>query len=270
MRARFVSMGPQAAPNPSALRALLVLATALILAGAAACSGGSSATTGDASDAGPARMNLEVILLDDQPDPFATLPPPLPKGLAPFQEAVVLGPENVELRTFVRLVVQPGETLPQALARAKPWLDARPLPPGDRLVFSEIREENEVTKVREAVGVRTFVATSKVILTQADVADASLGAVPDAQQKPQPVAMIQLTPEAGERFSTFTRENALRRIAVLIDGNVVMSARIEDEISGGKISIAMDPEVPYETKRAELERMVNGIKPKAPAAASSR
>jgi hypothetical protein len=234
----------------------------LVLAATAACSGGSSSTTGDAPDAGPSRMTLEVILLDDQADPFATLPPPLPKGLAPFQEAVVLGPEHVELRTFVRLVVQPGETLPQALTRARPWLDARPLPPGDRLVFSEIREENEATKVREAVGVRTYVATSKVILGQADVADASLGAMPDAQQKPQPVAMIELTPAAGERFRVFTKENALRRIAVLVGGIVVMSARIEDEITGGKISISMDSELPYETKRAELERMVSGIKPK--------
>ena len=35
------------------------------------------------------------------------------------------------------------------------------------------------------------------------------------------------TPGAGERFHQFTKENALKRIAVLIDGNVVMSARIQ-------------------------------------------
>src|SRR5262249_24105223 len=151
--------------------------------------------------------------LDDQPDPFHALPPPVPKGIASFQEVVVLGPEDVELRTFVRLVVQPGETLAQARARAKSWFDARPLPPRDRLVCKEIREENEITKAREAVGVRTFVATPKVLLTEADVADATLGAAPDEHEKPQPVAMIQLTGGAGERFRQFTKENALRRIA---------------------------------------------------------
>lgn len=256
-------------------RLVAPLALAWILGAAGpACTGGASGSSASASsaapDAAPACSSLEVVLLDEQPDPFATLPPPVPKGIAPFQEIVVLGPEDVQVRTFVRLVVQPGETLPQALARARPWLDARPLPPGDRLAFAEIREENEVTKVREAVGVRTFIATSKVLLTEADVADATVGAAPDDQQKPQPVAMIQLTPDAGERFRQFTKENALRRIAVLIDKNVVMAARIQEEITGGKISISMDPDLPYEVKRADLDKMVSGLKPRASAPASSK
>ena len=117
---------------------------------------------------------------------------------------------------------------------------------------------------------RSSIATSKVLLTEADVADATVGAAPDENEKPQPVALIQLTPSAGERFRQFTKENALRRIAVMIDGNVVMSARIQEEITGGKISISMDPEMPYETKRAELERMVGGLKAKAAAPAPSK
>lgn len=248
---------------------LFALVAALAVPCLSACSGNGSSSTAGAADAKPARMTMSVILLDDHPDPFTPLPEPVPKGVSPFQEVVVFGPDAVEVRTFVRLVVQPGESLPQALTRARPWLDARPLPPGDRFVFSEIREENELTKQREAVGVRTFVATSRVILTQDDVVDASVGAAPDQEGKPQPLATIQLSPDASERFRQFTKENMLARIAVLLDDRVVMSARIQDEITGGKISIGMDPETPYEVRRAELDRMVAGIRPKnAPSALS--
>lgn len=257
------------APRTRAL-SIFAVAAALAVPFVAACSGNtSSGSTGTASDAKPARLTMNIVLLDDQPDPFATLVPPVPAGIAAFQEVVVLGPEAVEYRTFVRLVVQPGETLAQARARAKPWFDARPLPPGDHLAFAEIVEENEVTKAREAVGVRTFIATSQVALTQDDVVDASLGAAPNPEGKPEPVATIELSPDASERFRVFTRDNLFRRLAVVVDGNVVMSARIQDEIGGGKISVSAAPEAPYEAKRAELQRMVDGLKPKnAPAPAA--
>jgi len=260
----------------SGSRALSIFAVTVALAVSfvAACNDkpSSSSSTGaaPAPDAKPARVTMSVVVLDEQPNPFSPLPEPTPKGISPFQEVVVFGPEAVEVRTFVRLVVQPGETLAQAMARAKPWFDARPLPPGDRFVFAEIVEENEVTKKREPVGVRTFVATSKVVLTQDDVIEASLGAEPGADEKPQPVATLQLSPDASERFHQFTKENMLRRIAILIDDKVVMSARIQDEITGGKIAIAMDPETPYEAKRAELQRIVDGLKTKKAGPPSQR
>jgi hypothetical protein len=247
-------------------RSLRHLAGLALLAAVAAplgaCSGGSASSTGTSSaETKPARMTFEVIVLDDKPDPFATLPEGAPKGIAPFQEVVVFGPDAIETRTYVRLVVQPGETWQDAKKRAKPWFDKIALPPGDRLVFSEIVEENEVTKKREAVGARTFVATSTVVLTRDDVAEASVGAMPDPDNKPQPVAMIQLTPAAGERFRQFTKENVFVRLGVTVDGNVVMAARIQEEIQGGKISISLDPEMPYEARRAELQRIADGLKP---------
>jgi hypothetical protein len=249
----------------------LAVTAALAVSLTPACNGGSAPAPGgsaSATSAKPTRMTMSIVLLDDQPDPFETLPAPVPRGVASFQEVVVFGPEAVDYRNFVRLVVQPGETLAQARARAKPWFDARPLPPGDRFVFAEVVEEDEVTKKREAVGVRSFVATPKVVLTQDDVIDASLGAVPDPDNKPQPVALVQLSPDASERFRLFTKENVFHRIAVLVDDNVVMAARIQDEITGGKLSISMDPETPYEAKRAELQRLVDGLHPK-PASAPS-
>jgi hypothetical protein len=246
-------------------RALAIIASLASLATALpACSDGSSPASGaSTAEAKPARMTFEVVLLDDEPDPFATLPPGAPKGIAPFQEVVVLGPEKIEMRTFVRLVVQPGEKLPQAMQRAKPWLDAIPLPAGERLVFSEISEENELTKKLEPVGVRTYVATSTVALTRDDVADAKVAAVADEEGKPQTVALIQLTPAAGERFRKFTQEKTFRRLGVMIDGNVVMAARIQGEISGGTLSLSLDPGIPQEARRAELQRIADGLKPAA-------
>lgn len=260
---------PPASPGPRprsgaarlAARGLaLLLAAGALAAPVAGCGNGSGSSTGGAApEAKPAKMKFEVVLLDDKPNPFDPLPKDPPKGLATFDEVVVLGPEQIELRTYVRLVVQPGETWPQAMKRAKPWFDAIALPPGDRLVFSEIVEENEATKKREPVGARTFVATGTVVLGRDDVAQASLGAMPDQEGKPQPVTMIQLTPAAGERFAKFTRENVFRRLGVMIDDNLVMAARIEEEIQGGKISISIDPDLPYDVRRAELQRIADGL-----------
>jgi preprotein translocase subunit SecD len=169
----------------------------------------------------------------------------------------------------VRLVVQPGETLDEARARAKPWFDAIALPPGDRLVFSRIEEDNELTKKREAVGVRTYIATGTVVLTQDDIADAGLDAAPDQEGKPQPFAMITLKPDATESFRLFTKQNALRRIAITVDDNVIMSARIEGEITGGKLSISLDPETAFDVKKVELQRIVDGLKPRGAAPATT-
>src|SRR5262245_5584113 len=136
--------------RPLAILALLSLAALAAPLSAGCGNSSSSSSTGTAAETLPARATFEVVVLDDHANPFETLPPPIPAGIASFQEMVVFGPESFDTRTFVRIVIQPGETLPQAMARAKPWLDARPLPPGDRFVFSEIIEENETTKKREA------------------------------------------------------------------------------------------------------------------------
>ncbi len=243
-------------------RALALFASLSALAAALpACSDGSASTTGAAADVKPAGLAFEVVVLDDRPDPFATLGSDAPKGIAPFQEMVVFSPEEIDTRTYVRLVVQPGETWPQAVKRAKPWFDAISLPAGDRIVFSEIVEENELTKKRETVGARTFVATSTVVLRRDDVADASVAIMPDRESKPQPVTKIQLTPAAGDRFARFTRENVFRRLGVMVDGNLVMAARVEEEITGGLISISLDPDIPYEARRAELQRIADGLRP---------
>ncbi|MFO0743382.1 MAG: hypothetical protein U0270_46370, partial [Labilithrix sp.] len=182
---------------------------------------------------------------------------------------VVLSPEDIQQRTFVRLVVQPGETLDQARARAKPWFDAIPLPPGDRLLYSTIEEENEITKKREGVGVRTFIGTSTVVLTHDDVGDAGMDAAPDPEGKPQVFATIQLNPNATERFRQFTKNNPLRRIAIMFDDNVIMSARIEGEITGGQLRISLDPETPFDARKAEIQEIVSALKPAKPAAVPS-
>lgn len=246
---------------PRAL-AILGFTAALGLPFAAGCSGSSSSSeVSTASSSAPHRTTFTVVVLDEKPDPFATLPPPVPKGISSFQEVVVLSPDDIQARTYVRLVVQGDETLDQARARAKPWFDAIPLPAGDRLLFSRIDEDNELTKKRESVGVRTYIGTGTVVLTQDDIAGAGLDAAPDQEGKPQPFAMITLTPTATESFRIFTKQNALRRIAILVDDNVIMSARIQDEITGGKLSISLDPETAFDVKKVELQRIVDSLKP---------
>jgi hypothetical protein len=255
-------------------RALAIFAAYLLAASLPACGNSSSGPSGATTSAAPAEAlsgpPFEVVLLDDHPDPFETLDPPVPAGISSFQEPVIFSPEDIQTRTYVRLVIQPGEDLVKAMARAKPWLDARKLPPGDRFVFSQIVEENEITKQREAVGVRTYVAADKVLLTRDDIATATLGAMPDKDNKPQPVVMIQLNPIASERFRDDTRKNVFRRLAVMTKGNVLMAPLIQDEIAGGKLTISGDPDLPYDLRRSELQRLVDAIAPKGAVPAASR
>ncbi|MEZ4297054.1 MAG: hypothetical protein R3B70_18965 [Polyangiaceae bacterium] len=261
------------APRLRALpRAALLAALASIAALAPACGDTTSpgATAGAPSadaDAKPSRMAFQVIVLDDKPDPFAALPASPPAGISQFQELIAFSPESIDTRTYVRLVVQPGETLAQARARAKPWFDAISLPAGDRFVFQQIKEENELTKKLEAVGVRTYIGTATVVLTRDDIADAGVGAIPDRESKPHPAVMIELTDRARESFAKFTRENVFRRLAVMIDDDVVMAPGIQEEISGGKISITVDPDLPAEARRAEIDRIAAGLRPGGAAAA---
>lgn len=251
-------------------RWIVSFVAALAVSFALGCGGGGSGSAGATSTAtAPHKPTFSVVLLDDKPDPFDKPPPPVPKGISQFQEVVVLSPEDIQQRTFVRLVVQPGETLDQARARAKPWFDAIPLPPGDRLLYSTIEEENEITKKREAVGVRTFIGTSTVVLTHDDVGDAGMDAAPDPEGKPQVFAMIQLNPNATERFRQFTKNNPLRRIAIMFDDNVIMSARIEGEITGGQLRISLDPEAPFDARKAEIQEIVSALKPAKPGAVPS-
>lgn len=245
-----------------ASRWIVSFAAALALSLAVGCSGGSSGSgaAGVSTSTAPHQPKFSVVLLDDKPDPFATLPANPPKGISQFQEVVVLSPEDIQTRTFVRLVVQPGETLDKARARAKPWFDAIALPEGDKLLYSTIEEEDEVTKKREAVGVRTFIGTGTVVLMHDDVASAGMDAAPDQEGKPQVFASIQLRPDATERFRLFTKNNPLRRIAILFDDNVIMSARIEGEITGGQLRISLDPETPFEARKAEIQKIVDAFK----------
>lgn len=61
--------------------------------------------------------------------------------------------------------------------------------------------------------------------------------------------VLTLTPEAAERFAAVTRDNIGRQIAVAIGGKVVMAPFVRDEITGGRIAIAM----PGSTRRQCLD-----------------
>lgn len=65
---------------------------------------------------------------------------------------------------------------------------------------------------------------------------------------------LTLTPEAAERFAAITRDNIGRQIAVAIGGKVVMAPFVRDEITGGKIAIAM----PGTTRRQCLD-LIEGL-----------
>jgi preprotein translocase subunit SecD len=49
------------------------------------------------------------------------------------------------------------------------------------------------------------------------------------------VFVIRLTPEAGKRFARFTAANICRDVQVIVAGVIVVTARVQAEISSGQI-----------------------------------
>ena len=54
-----------------------------------------------------------------------------------------------------------------------------------------------------------------------------------------PVVMVHLTDEGAEMFERMTERNLARRLAVVVDGEVVSSPRIHEKIPGGKIHLTL-------------------------------
>jgi preprotein translocase subunit SecD len=73
----------------------------------------------------------------------------------------------------------------------------------------------------------------RVWLTDADVSQVTLGKMPDGA----PAIAIQLDQTAMLTLEDLTLKNQGRRIAVLVDGRIVIAPTIKDKIDTGKMSI---------------------------------
>lgn len=82
----------------------------------------------------------------------------------------------------------------------------------------------------------------EVLFNNRDLVDARLGY--DEIFETSNLWLI-FSPAAGRRLKEITRKNIGKRLAILVDGNVWIAARILQEISGGRASISGKRVEPY-------------------------
>ena len=106
------------------------------------------------------------------------------------------------------------------------------LPAGFEMAFQKevSKATNEVTSLIPYL----VEATSK--LTGDDLQDAS---VQIDQQKNQPYVALNFKSRGAKKFEQITADNAGKRMAVILDGNVYTAPNIEGRIAGGRASITL-------------------------------
>jgi hypothetical protein len=190
------------------------------------------------ADAHPA--TFEVFGIDDTQDPFEgklETSPASDDGLDVRWERVPDGHTNRKVN-FVQLTLTPNEAKDHAMARLNHWLATIPLPEGMRFGIEEIRDFDSETTTSKLVALRTYVLRGTSALRSEDVTDASDHV--DSSREPADVYVaLTLSREGAQRFAEFTSEYAGRRIALVVDGEVMSAPLVKSTIAGGHISLSL-------------------------------
>lgn len=176
----------------------------------------------------------------------------LPAGVS-WGEEVLYTRDGESLRPrFVRLALQEGETLDQALKRIAPWLTPLALPANERLVWGALFETDGDERER-LVGYRSYVLFPPSIVAE-DVIEASVD-----DQSDFPGVRLRFAPAGAARFQAITRDHRKERMAIVIKGLVQSAPVIQSEISGGNV-IVMTGGASTEQQRAGAEELVRLLK----------
>lgn len=140
-----------------------------------------------------------------------------------------------EIRSFLRIVAQDGETPEAAIERLRAYL-AGFAPPdrGIEYAFGRLVEIDSETKKLHVVGARSYAVIGPSPVTEADITSV----VAKVEAGPASVE-VQFTDDAAGRFATFTGDSVYRRIALIVDGNVVAAPLVSGAISGGSVSVVL-------------------------------
>lgn len=193
-----------------------------------------------------ARAKLEVVRIDDSIDPLANVADemiPEGSGIGVFEENAPLGSAGTKSARFARIALREGESKDAARNRFVAWLAPIALPAGARFGFEEQVDEDLNTKKASVVALRAFVLTGDPVLDSGDVTDAVALEPRDGSSV---YVAITLSSAGAKRFEDVTREWTGRRLAIVIDDQIVSAPIIRSVISGGRVSITLgdgDPEV---------------------------
>jgi len=202
---------------------------------------------------------MQLLAVDEGPDPFGDAALSLPRGVSIALENTPDGPGNSVVRHYARIMQDAGESLEQARARLLAW--AEPLaPPGDRVLSAAMFEHDDDKDTDEQIGHRTYLVKRSVVIDGADIAGAA--AEPEAQDHGAGPARwhvrVDLRPAGAERFRAFTAANIKRRLAIVVDGKVSSAPVIQSEIPGGVVTISLGSSVP-EQQRVDAKRLADSL-----------
>ena len=241
---------PELAPLPaqpwSPKRRTALLLIALAGAALAFASFGIHRQTPARTVADGPRAKLEIVRVDDSIDPLASVADeaiPENSGIGVFDEEVPLGTAGTKPARFARIVLRAGESKEAARGRFADWLAGISLPAGARFGFEDDVDEDHVTKKATVVALRAFVFVGEPALDSGDVTNALAVEPRDGEA---PYVALTLSNEAAKRFEDLTREWKGRRIAIVVDDEILCAPVIRGVIAGGRVSVtfgAGDPEI---------------------------
>jgi hypothetical protein len=214
-------------------------------------------------------VRFELDFVDDALDPFeAASDMPLPLGgsiqseLAPIglDAAGVVRSSTVH---YLRIVVQPSETLEQLRVRAEAWARSVALPADRRWAWG--LENDPTTHLPSKEALRSFVLAGEVILRNADVAGAEvMGAevMGDENHRYDYYVAITLTESGAKRFADATEQWVKRRIAIVLDGTVNSAPVVQSKIAGGHVSITLGSDDDHEAQKKAALDLAESLDPR--------
>jgi hypothetical protein len=213
------------------------------------------ATQEAAKAAATPRAKLEIVLVDDTADPLVPIAGAgTPPSAGRFElEMGRMGPGSSVQRTYF---VHVGAPVP---AHTRAWLEGIERPPGTRFAWGkwyQVAQSGEI----ELVGWRTYLLRGPAELESRHVRKAH--AERDDSTGSWHV-MVTLTAEGGELFEQLTKRNVERRIAIVIDDEVVTAPTVGEPIGGGVVRITMGAGAEAEQERdaLRLEVALTGAAP---------
>jgi len=239
---------------------MLFRARSMLLVALALSPSACTKKTADAVDLADLQpITMELVVVDDELDPFAKPAGTLPESVSVRAEERLSRSGIRMTHHYAMLVKKPGETDAQAKERFSPWLSTQPLPEGRRFVLGDVMEEDE-TGAPRPIGLRTYVVAGEAIVTHANVVDATV--LEDDGKGPvqPPVVLVTFDAAGGERFHAATREHVKERIAIVVNDKAMSVPIVQSPISGGRVSISMQG---YDDRAAaEARRLAVGLRGK--------
>ena len=156
-------------------------------------------------------------------------------------------------RSYLRVVSTDGETIDATIKRVESITSKLEIPTGTHFFFSKIIEEGD-DKKPVAVGLRTYVVRGDVAITEEDVSHATVRTDNAA------AVDMRLTPEGAVKLEKFTSGQKMRRIAIVVNGNVQSAPAVPGAIAGGNLTIAFtQDEKPSDAQIAQANALVKAL-----------